>query len=67
MEKLIEDIEKIEFTSGKNFSYNLDREFDLIASNLEPTHKDHLRTDFNRFLEKEGLPCSTHLVVEFYI
>ncbi|MEN7550072.1 hypothetical protein AAG747_19270 [Rapidithrix thailandica] len=52
MEKLLEDIEKVEFTTEANFSYDLDREFELIASNSEPTQKEHLKTDFNRFLEK---------------
>lgn len=52
MEKLLEDIDKVEFTTGKNFSYDLDREFKLIASNLEPIQKELLKTDFKRFIEK---------------
>lgn len=52
MEKLLEDIDKIEFTTETNFSYDLDREFNLIASKLEPTQKEYLKSDFNRFLEK---------------
>ncbi|WP_299678712.1 hypothetical protein [uncultured Dokdonia sp.] len=52
MEKLLEDIDKVEFTTGTNFSYDLDREFKLIASKLEPIQKKYLKSDFNRFLEK---------------
>ena len=52
MGKLLEDIDEIEFTTGTNFSYDLDREFKLIASKLEPTQKEYLKSDFNRFLEK---------------
>lgn len=40
MKKLLEDIEKIEFTTGKNFSYDLDREFKLIASNFFSYQKE---------------------------
>ena len=52
MEKLIQDIDKVKFTTGANFSYNLDREFKLISSNIKPTQQELLKTDFNRFLEK---------------
>lgn len=52
MKKLLEDIEKVEFITGNNFSYDLDREFKLIASNLEPIQKENLKEDFNQFLEK---------------
>jgi len=52
MEKLIEDIEKLDFSTGINFSYDLDREFKLITSYLESFEQDRLKVDFNRFLEK---------------
>ncbi len=52
MEKLLEDIEKVKFTTGSNFSYDLDREFELISSNLNTPQKEHLEIDFNQFLEK---------------
>lgn len=52
MDELIEGIEKQAFTTGTNFSYDLDREFKLISSDLNPIQQEHLKTDFNRFFEK---------------
>lgn len=52
MEKLLEEIEKIEFTTGPNFEYDLDREFELITSNLESDQKELLKEDFTQFFDK---------------
>lgn len=52
MEKLVEDIVKEKFTTGANFSYNLDRELRLISSSVDPTQLELLKSDFNRYLEK---------------
>lgn len=52
MKQLLEDIEQLEFTTGSNFSFDLDREFNLISSYLDSTQQEYLKADFNRFLEK---------------
>ena len=52
MKNLSEEIENIEFITGPNFSYDLDREFDLISSNLVPDDKVLLKEDFDQFLDK---------------
>ncbi|WP_338396275.1 hypothetical protein [Fulvitalea axinellae] len=52
MRRLLEDIKKREFTTGANFSYNLDREFELISSNLNLIHRKYLDADFTHFLDK---------------
>ncbi|WP_055448087.1 hypothetical protein [Lacinutrix mariniflava] len=52
MNKLLDKIENIEFTTGPNFSYDLDREFELISSNLESDKRKLLKEDFNQFSEK---------------
>ena len=52
MEKLLEDIGKLDFTTGVNFSYNLDKEFELISSSLDLIQQEYLKADFDRFLRK---------------
>ncbi|WP_020529828.1 hypothetical protein [Flexithrix dorotheae] len=52
MEKLLEELKQIEFTTGPNFCYDLDREFVLLSSYLEIVEQENLKADFNRFFEK---------------
>ena len=52
MNKLLDKIENIEFTTGPNFSYDLNREFELISSSLESGEKELLKEDFNKFSDK---------------
>ena len=52
MKKLIDEIEKIEFETGQNFSFDLDKEFELISQHLNSKEKEFLENDFNFFLEK---------------
>jgi hypothetical protein len=52
MNKLLDKIKDIEFTTGSNFSYNLDREFELISSSLESDKKEFLNEDFKQFFDK---------------
>jgi hypothetical protein len=49
MVKLINDIERIEFTTGENFSYDLDKEFDLISVYLNKEKREFLKQDFEQF------------------
>lgn len=52
LEKLLLDIRDLDFTTGPNFSYNLNREFELISSNLTTTDQKRLQSDFDHFFEK---------------
>lgn len=52
MEKLIEQIGNIPFTTGPNFSYNLEREFELISFYLTQHDSSLLKSDFDSFLDK---------------
>tara|TARA_R110002012_G_scaffold320402_2_gene543971 strand:+ start:79722 stop:80279 length:558 start_codon:yes stop_codon:yes gene_type:complete len=52
MNQLLDKMEEIEFTTGPNFSYSLDREFELISSNLESDKKELLKEDFTEFFNK---------------
>ena len=52
MKNLTEEIKDIEFKSGPNFHFNLDREFKLISSNLDLKEQELLKTDFDFFLDK---------------
>jgi len=49
MEDLFTQIRSIEFTTGANFSYDLDREYDLISSYLTKEQQDLLKQDFDTF------------------
>ena len=52
MKDLLDKIADIEFKTGPNFSYKLDKEFDLISSCLNNTEQKKLKKDFERFFEK---------------
>ncbi len=52
MKKLINEIERIEFKTGENFSYDLEKEFDLISSDLNQEEQTFLKEDFDQFLLK---------------
>ena len=52
MNNLVEDIKEVEFKTGQNFSFDLDKEFELISSNLDLKEKELLKTDFEFFSEK---------------
>lgn len=52
MKKLLDKIEQIEFVTGANFSYKLDKEFKLISSYLSDEAQFFLKSDFKRFFEK---------------
>lgn len=52
MKKLLKDIENLNFTTGANFSYDLDREFKLISSSLKSVQQVMLKSDFDQFMEK---------------
>lgn len=52
MEKLLEDIKNIEFSPNSVFDYNLNIEFNLIASHIESDKKKLLKNDFDQFLNK---------------
>lgn len=52
MEKLPDQIKEMEFVTGRNFSYDLDREFNLISSYLSNEEQELLRIDFERFFEQ---------------
>lgn len=52
MNDLLDKIANIEFRTGPNFSYKLDKEFDLISSCLNSSEQKNLKTDFDRFFEK---------------
>lgn len=51
-EQVIKDIENVEFITGENFSYNFDREFNILSSYLSPLQKQYLETDFNSFFKR---------------
>ena len=52
MNNLTEEIKDIEFKTGQNFHFDLDREFELISSNLDLKEQELLKTDFDFFLDK---------------
>ena len=52
MNKLQEEIEKIEFKTESNFSFDLNRELGIISSYLNPKEEEFLKQDFDHFLEK---------------
>jgi hypothetical protein len=52
MNNLIDDIKEIEFKTGRNFSFDLNQEFELISLYLDLKGKEFLETDFEFFLEK---------------
>ena len=52
MKYLLDKIANIEFITGENFSYHLDKEFDLISSYLNNSEQNKLKKDFERFFEK---------------
>jgi len=52
MKNLLFEIENMEFLTGENFSYNLDKEFELISSSLTEDKQIELKIDFDRFFEK---------------
>ena len=62
MKQLLDNIENIKFTTDPNFSYNLDKEFNLISDCLDSKEKEYLKTDFKRFFEK-----GRHLVMNTFV
>jgi len=52
MNNLTDDIKEIEFKTGLNFNFNLDKEFELISSKLNLKEKESLKNDFEFFIEK---------------
>jgi hypothetical protein len=52
MNNLIDKIKDIEFKTGQNFNFDLDREFELISSNLSLSEQELLKADFEFFLDK---------------
>lgn len=52
MKNILDKITNIEFQTGANFSYKLDKEFDLISSCLNIDEQKKLEKDFERFFEK---------------
>lgn len=52
MQKLLEELENLEFSPDLDYIYDLDREFDLIAPHLDATKQSILRADFDHFLYK---------------
>lgn len=52
MKDLLHKIANIEFKTEINFSFNLDKEFDLISSCLSNDEQKKLKADFDRFFEK---------------
>ncbi len=52
MKNLIDKIANIEFQTGANFGYKLDKEFDLISSCLNNDEQKKLKKDFKCFCEK---------------
>ncbi|MDJ1499201.1 hypothetical protein [Xanthocytophaga agilis] len=52
MKKLLEEIDKIEFTIEPNYSFDLDKEFDLISMYLNLRDRECLKYDFDIFLGK---------------
>jgi hypothetical protein len=52
MNNLTEEIKDIEFKTGQNFHFDLDKEFELISSNLDLKEQELLKTDFDFFLDK---------------
>lgn len=51
-EKLINNIKTIEFKIGKNFSFNLDKEFETLLPFLYKKNSTFLKQDFDFFLKK---------------
>lgn len=49
---MIEELKKIKFTTGHNFSYDLVEEFELISSKLDSDQQKSLKEDFSIFLDK---------------
>ncbi|WP_299555492.1 hypothetical protein [Seonamhaeicola sp.] len=52
MNNLTDEIKDIEFETGQNFHFDLDREFELISSNLSLKEQELLKADFDFFLDK---------------
>jgi hypothetical protein len=52
MSNLTDELEHIEFKAEQNFHFDLDREFQLISSNLSFKEKEFLKADFEFFLNK---------------
>lgn len=52
MQKLLDDIMDIEFTTGSNLSFCLDKEFALISNHLKSNHTKFLQADFTYFSDK---------------
>jgi len=52
MSNLTDEIKHIEFKTGQNFHFDLDREFELISSNLSLKEQEFLKEDFEFFLNK---------------
>ena len=52
MQELLDQIKDIELKTGSNFSYNLDKELEIISSYLKTDEQQLLKQDFDRFFEK---------------
>ncbi|UKM66181.1 hypothetical protein GSB9_02760 [Flavobacteriaceae bacterium GSB9] len=52
MSNLTDEIKHIKFKTGQNFHFDLDREFELISSNLSLKEQEFLKADFEFFLDK---------------
>ncbi len=52
MKNLIDEIKEIEFKVKQNFDFDLDKEFEVISSNLNLKEKELLKSDFQYFLNK---------------
>ena len=52
MNNLLDEIKEIEFKVKRNFNFDLDKEFELISSNLNLNEIGLLKSDFQFFLNK---------------